>query len=63
MLYEVITPGGSAGNGFAGGWVLYPPLSSTTGHPGPAMDVLILSLHVAGISSILGAINFRNNFV
>ncbi|MEZ5984880.1 MAG: cytochrome c oxidase subunit I [Hyphomonas sp.] len=51
-------PGGSAGNGFAGGWVLYPPLSSTTGHPGPAMDVLILSLHVAGISSILGAINF-----
>ena len=51
-------PGGSAGNGFAGGWVLYPPLSSTTGHPGPSMDVLILSLHTAGIASILGAINF-----
>ncbi|MEZ5945833.1 MAG: cytochrome c oxidase subunit I [Hyphomonas sp.] len=51
-------PGGSAGNGFGGGWVLYPPLSSTTGHPGPAMDLLILSLHTAGIASILGAINF-----
>jgi cytochrome c oxidase subunit 1 len=38
--------------------VLYPPLSSTTGHPGLAMDLVILSLHVAGISSILGAINF-----
>jgi cytochrome c oxidase subunit I len=37
--------------------VLYPPLS-TTGHNGPSMDLLILSLHIAGISSILGAINF-----
>ncbi len=44
--------------GFAGGWVMYPPLSSNTGHPGPAMDLLILSLHLAGASSILGAINF-----
>ncbi|HBK90860.1 MAG TPA: cytochrome c oxidase subunit I, partial [Parvularcula sp.] len=44
--------------GFAGGWVLYPPLSANTGHPGPAMDLLILSLHLAGASSILGAINF-----
>ena len=51
-------PGGASGNGFAGGWVLYPPLSSTVGHPGPAMDLLILSLHTAGIASILGAINF-----
>jgi cytochrome c oxidase subunit 1 len=44
--------------GFGGGWVLYPPLSSTIGHPGPAMDFVILSLHLAGASSILGAINF-----
>jgi cytochrome c oxidase subunit I len=55
---SMTVPGNSAGNGFGGGWVLYPPLSSTTGHPGPAMDVLILSLHTAGIASILGAINF-----
>jgi cytochrome c oxidase subunit I len=48
---------GAGTNGFGGGWTLYPPLS-TTGHAGPAMDALILSLHVAGISSILGAINF-----
>jgi cytochrome c oxidase subunit I len=45
------------GCGFGGGWTLYPPLS-TMGHPGPAMDLLILSLHIAGASSILGAINF-----
>ena len=44
--------------GFGGGWVLYPPLSSNTGHPGPAMDFIILSLHLAGVSSLLGAINF-----
>ena len=44
--------------GFGGGWVLYPPLSSSEGHPGPAMDFLILSIHLAGASSILGAINF-----
>ena len=55
---SMIVPGSAAGNGFGGGWVLYPPLSSNTGHPGPAMDLLILSLHTAGIASILGAINF-----
>jgi cytochrome c oxidase subunit 1 len=42
--------------GFGGGWTAYPPLS-TSGHPGPATDFVIFSLHVAGISSILGAIN------
>jgi cytochrome c oxidase subunit 1 len=57
-VVSMLVPGGPAGNGFGGGWVLYPPLSSTTGHPGPAMDLLIFSLHIAGISSILGAINF-----
>ncbi len=44
--------------GFGGGWVFYPPFSSNTGSPGPAMDFVILSLHLAGASSILGAINF-----
>jgi cytochrome c oxidase subunit 1 len=39
------------------GWTIYAPLS-TSGHPGPAMDFAILSLHLAGASSILGAINF-----
>lgn len=48
---------GGPGHGFGGGWVLYPPLS-TSGHAGPSMDLLILSLHIAGISSILGSINF-----
>ncbi|OAM73917.1 cytochrome c oxidase subunit I [Devosia elaeis] len=42
--------------GFGGGWTAYPPLS-TSGHPGPATDFVIFSLHVAGVSSILGAIN------
>ena len=43
--------------GFGGGWVFYPPLSANIGHPGPAMDFVILSLHLAGASSILGSIN------
>jgi len=45
-------------HGVGGGWTLYPPLSSKTGQPGPAMDFAILSIHIAGASSILGAINF-----
>jgi len=50
--------GGEPGSLGAGtGWTLYPPLS-TSGHPGPAVDFVILSLHLAGASSILGAINF-----
>jgi cytochrome c oxidase subunit 1 len=50
---------GSPGmHGFGGGWVLYPPFSSKVGTPGPAMDFVILALHIAGASSILGAINF-----
>ncbi|MGF1464239.1 MAG: cytochrome c oxidase subunit I [Maricaulaceae bacterium] len=57
LLISMFVPGAAGANGFGGGWVLYPPLS-TSGHTGPAMDLVILSLHVAGISSILGAINF-----
>ncbi|WP_297733482.1 cytochrome c oxidase subunit I [uncultured Maricaulis sp.] len=56
-LMSMFVPGAGADLGFGGGWVLYPPLS-TSGHNGPAMDLLILSLHIAGVSSILGAINF-----
>ncbi len=40
------------------GWTIYPPLSSASGHPGPAVDMAIFALHLAGASSILGAINF-----
>jgi cytochrome c oxidase subunit I len=46
------------GGGAGVGWTVYPPLSSAQFHPGPAIDMAILSLHVAGASSILGAINF-----
>jgi cytochrome c oxidase subunit 1 len=56
MTISMFVPGAGT-NGFGGGWVMYPPLS-TTGHSGPAFDLVILSLHIAGISSILGAINF-----
>ena len=40
------------------GWTIYPPLSSSVGHPGKAVDLAIFALHLAGASSILGAINF-----
>jgi cytochrome c oxidase subunit 1 len=46
------------GGGAGVGWTIYPPLSGGQFHPGPAIDMAILSLHVAGASSILGAINF-----
>ena len=40
------------------GWTIYPPLSGSLGHGGPAVDMAVFSLHLAGASSILGAINF-----
>jgi cytochrome c oxidase subunit 1 len=45
------------------GWTVYPPLSSWTGHPTPAVDLAILSLHIAGVSSLAGSINFIVTFV
>ncbi len=57
LILSLFVEGAPGSNGFGGGWTLYPPLS-TTGHPGPAMDFVILSIHLAGASSILGAINF-----
>jgi cytochrome c oxidase subunit 1 len=57
LIISMFVPGAPGGNGAAGGWTIYPPLSSS-GQPGPAMDFAILSIHIAGASSILGAINF-----
>ncbi|MBV1692035.1 cytochrome c oxidase subunit I [Novosphingobium sp. G106] len=56
FLASAFVPGGS-GNGAGTGWTLYAPLS-TSGSPGPAVDMVIFAMHLAGISSILGAINF-----
>ena len=58
LVGSVFVPGNGAGNGAGTGWTIYPPLSSSLGHPGPAVDMAIFSLHLAGASSILGAINF-----
>ncbi len=57
LFISMFVEGPSGLPGAGGGWTIYPPLS-TTGQPGPAMDFVILSLHIAGASSILGAINF-----
>ncbi|MCP5432394.1 MAG: cytochrome c oxidase subunit I [Alphaproteobacteria bacterium] len=57
LVCSMFVPSTGSLNGVGGGWVIYPPLS-TSGQPGPAMDLAILSLHIAGASSILGAINF-----
>ena len=58
-IMSMVVPGNGDFPGFGGGWTLYAPLSTSPAHhSGPAMDLLILSLHIAGISSILGAINF-----
>jgi cytochrome c oxidase subunit I len=57
LLLSMFVEGPPGLNGVGGGWTLYPPLA-TTGQPGPAMDLAILSMHIAGASSILGAINF-----
>jgi cytochrome c oxidase subunit 1 len=57
LLLSMSFEGEAGVRGAGTGWTLYPPLS-TAGHPGPAVDFLILSIHLAGASSILGAINF-----
>lgn len=58
LALSMFVEGPAGANGVGGGWTIYPPLSSKTGQPGPAMDLAIFSLHLAGASSILGAINF-----
>ncbi|WP_423888534.1 cbb3-type cytochrome c oxidase subunit I, partial [Bradyrhizobium sp.] len=57
FLISMFVGGEPGTNGAGTGWTLYAPLS-TSGHPGPAVDFVILSIHLAGASSILGAINF-----
>ncbi|WP_373852203.1 cytochrome c oxidase subunit I [Bradyrhizobium sp.] len=57
LIISTFVEGEPGANGVGAGWTLYAPLS-TSGHPGPAMDFVILSLHLAGASSVLGAINF-----
>ena len=57
LLISFFVPGSASGDGFGGGWVMYPPLS-TSGAPGPAFDFIIIGLLAAGFSSIFGAINF-----
>ena len=57
LLTSMFVEGPPGMHGVGAGWTVYAPLS-TSGHPGPAMDFAILSLHLAGASSILGAINF-----
>ncbi len=58
LLISLFMPSAPGAYGPGGGWTIYPPLSSSLGQPGPAMDFAILSIHIAGASSILGAINF-----
>ena len=57
LLMSTFVEGEPGANGVGAGWTMYVPLSSS-GHPGPAVDFAILSLHLAGASAILGAINF-----
>jgi cytochrome c oxidase subunit 1 len=62
MLVTSMFVDGGPGRGFGGGWTLYPPLS-TIGHPGPAMDCAILSIHLAGaITMLLTDRNFGTHF-
>ena len=57
-MISMFVDGSPGFEGFGGGWVLYPPMASTAGTPGPAADFFILSFHLAGMASIIGAINF-----
>ncbi len=58
VMISLFVDGSPGFKGFGGGWVLYPPMASNVGTPGPAADFVILSFHLAGMSSIIGAINF-----
>ena len=58
LIISLFVEGSPGMKGFGGGWVLYPPMSADAGAPGPAVDCVILSMHLAGMSSIVGAINF-----
>jgi len=57
FLLSLFMPSSPGTLGHGGGWTLYPPFA-VSGQPGPAVDLVILSIHLSGASSILGAINF-----
>jgi cytochrome c oxidase subunit I len=57
LIISMFVEGAPGSKGAGTGWTLYAPLS-TSGHPGPAVDFVVLSMHLAGASSILGSINF-----
>ncbi|MGY3651237.1 heme/copper-type cytochrome/quinol oxidase subunit 1 [Bradyrhizobium sp. LM4.3] len=57
LVISMFVEGEPGSSGAGTGWTLYAPLS-TAGHPGPAVDFVVLSMHIAGASSILGSINF-----
>ena len=57
LIISMFVEGAPGSDGAGTGWTLYAPLS-TAGHPGSAVDFVILSMHLAGASSILGSINF-----
>src|SRR5437764_3819273 len=48
LLISMFVEGERGEAGVGAGWTLYAPLSSAIGHPGPAVDFAILSLHLAG---------------
>ena len=50
LMGSFFVPGGAA----AGGWTLYPPLSTQMGM---GMDMTIFAVHIMGASSIMGSIN------
>ncbi len=56
--YLMLTAAPFIGTGGGAGWTLYPPLTDATYQPGPAMDLMLFSLHLAGASSILSSANF-----
>ncbi len=58
LITSLFVEGSPGMKGFGGGWVLSPTVSSVVGAPVPAVDCVILSMHLAGMSSIVGAINF-----
>ncbi|RUM99136.1 cytochrome c oxidase subunit I [Pseudaminobacter arsenicus] len=57
FIMSMFVPGAPGTLGHGGGWTMYPPFSAS-GQPGPAVDLVILSMHLSGASSVLGAINF-----
>src|SRR3569832_1317479 len=57
LVISLFVEGEPGAPGVGAGWTIYAPLS-TSGPPGPAVGIAILSLPIAGASSIMGAINF-----